>query len=69
MMAINPVTSALLLNQYVDLRPGDAVGYNAATSGLAQWLAASARQCDMRTIGLVRRRKNVESVKQGRSIY
>ena len=42
MMAINPVTAALLLDQYVDLQPGDAVAYNAATSGLAQWLAALA---------------------------
>jgi NADPH:quinone reductase-like Zn-dependent oxidoreductase len=33
MMAINPVTAALLLDQYVDLQPGDAVAYNAATSG------------------------------------
>ena len=31
MMAINPVTAALLLDQYVDLQPGDAVVYNAAT--------------------------------------
>ena len=42
MMAINPVTAALLLDQYVDLQPGDAVVYNAATSGLPQWLAALA---------------------------
>jgi hypothetical protein len=35
MMAINPVTSALMLDQYVDLSPGDAVAYNAATSGFA----------------------------------
>jgi len=68
MMAINPVTSALLLDQYVDLRPCDAVGYNAATSRLAQWLAAFARQRGMQTIGLVRRREDIESVKQGRSI-
>jgi NADPH:quinone reductase-like Zn-dependent oxidoreductase len=68
MMAINPVTSALMLDQYVDFRPGDAVAYNAATSGFARWLAAFARQRGMRTIGLVRRRKDVESVKQGRSI-
>ena len=40
MMAINPVTAALLLDQYVDLQPGDAVVYNAATSGLAQYAAA-----------------------------
>jgi len=68
MMAIKPVTSALMLDQYVDLRPGDAVAYTAATSGFAQWLAAFARQRGMQTIGLVRRGEDVESVKQGRSI-
>jgi len=65
MMAINPVTAALLLDQYVDLQPGDAVAYNAATSGLAQWLAALAGKRGVRTIGLVRRREDVERVKEG----
>ena len=65
MMAINPVTAALLLDEYVDLQPGDAVAYNAATSGLAQWLAALAGKRGVRTIGLVRRREDVERVKQG----
>jgi len=65
MMAINPVTAALLLDQYVDLQPGDAVAYNAATSGLAQWLAALAGKRGLRTIGLVRRREDVERVKEG----
>jgi hypothetical protein len=57
MMAINPATSALLRKQYVDLRPGDAVGYNAAISRLAQCLMVFARQRDRRTIELVRRRE------------
>src|SRR5215469_10272826 len=65
MIAINPVTAALLLDQYVDLQPGDAVVYNAATSGLAQWLAALAGKRGVRTIGLVRRREDVERVKRG----
>ena len=64
MMAINPVAAALLLDQYVDLQPGDAVVYNAATSGLAQWLAALAGRRGVRTIGLVRRREDIERVKQ-----
>ena len=62
MMAINPVTAALLLDQYVDLQPGNAVAYNAATSGLAQWLAALAGKRGVRTIGLVCRREDVERV-------
>lgn len=65
MMTINPVTAALLLDEYVDLQPGDAVAYNAATSGLAQWLTALAGKRGVRTIGLVRRREDVERVKQG----
>ena len=64
MMAINPVTAALLLDQYVDLQPGDAVAYNAATSGIARWLAALAGKRGVRTIGLVRRREDVERVNQ-----
>ena len=65
MMAINPVTAALLLDEYVDLQPGDTVAYNAATSGLAQWLAALAGKRGVRTIGLVRRREDIERVKRG----
>jgi NADPH:quinone reductase-like Zn-dependent oxidoreductase len=65
MMAINPVTAVLLLDQYVDLQPGDAVAYNAATSGLAQWLAALAGKRSLRTVGLVRRGEDVERVKRG----
>ena len=64
MMAINPVTAALLLRDYVALQPGDAVIYNAATSGLAHWLAALAGLRGVRTIGLLRRRENVERVKK-----
>jgi NADPH:quinone reductase-like Zn-dependent oxidoreductase len=63
MMAINPVTAALLLRDYVDLHPGDAVAYNSATSGLAHWLAALAGRRGIRTIGLVRRHEDVERVK------
>jgi len=62
MMAINPVTAELLLRDYVDLRPGDAIVYNSATSGLAHWLAALAGKRGVRTIGLVRRREDIERV-------
>jgi NADPH:quinone reductase-like Zn-dependent oxidoreductase len=41
------------------------VVYNAATSGLAQWLAALAGRRGVRTIGLVRRHEDAERVKQG----
>src|ERR1700679_2751570 len=64
MMAINPVTAELLLNEYVDLKAGDAVVFNSATSGLSQWLIALAKERDVRTIGLVRKATDVETVKQ-----
>ena len=64
MMAINPVTAALLLSEYVDLKPGDAVVFNSATSGLSQWLITLAKERGLRTIGTVRKTEDVETVKQ-----
>ncbi|MFW0754770.1 zinc-dependent alcohol dehydrogenase family protein [Pseudomonas sp. H11T01] len=63
MMAINPVTAALLLSEYVDLKPGDAISLNSATSGLSQWLFALAKKKGLKTVGLVRRAEDVEIVK------
>lgn len=65
MMAVNPVAASLLLSDFVDLRAGDGVAYNAANSGMGQWLAALAGKRGLRTIGLVRRREDVEAVKRG----
>jgi NADPH:quinone reductase-like Zn-dependent oxidoreductase len=64
MMAINPVTAEFLLNEYVELKSGDAVVFNSATSGLSQWLIALAKERGIRTIGLVRKAADVETVKQ-----
>ena len=64
MMAINPVTAALLLSEYVDLKSGDAVVFNSATSGLSQWLIALAKEREVRTIGIVRKAEDVETVKR-----
>ena len=64
MLGINPVSAELLLNEYVDLKPGDAVVFNSATSGLSQWLIALAKERGIRTIGLVRKAADVETVKQ-----
>jgi NADPH:quinone reductase-like Zn-dependent oxidoreductase len=63
MLAINPVTAALLLSEYVDLEPGDAISFNSATSGLSQWLIALSKKKGLKTIGLVRRAEDVETVK------
>jgi NADPH:quinone reductase-like Zn-dependent oxidoreductase len=64
MLGINPVSAELLLNEYVDLKPGDAVVFNSATSGLSQWLISLAKERGIRTIGLVRKTADVETVKQ-----
>ncbi|KLU28069.1 hypothetical protein EOS_00615 [Caballeronia mineralivorans PML1(12)] len=64
MMAINPVTADLLLSEYVDLKPGDAVVFNSATSGLSQWLIALAKERGIVTIGLVRKAVDIETLKQ-----
>ena len=63
MMVINPVSASLLLSEYVDLKSGDAVFFNSATSGLSQWLIALAKERGLRTIGLVRKAADVETVK------
>lgn len=63
MMAINPVTASLLLSEYVDLNPGDAIALNSATSGLSQWLFVLAKKKGLKTVGLVRRPEDVATVK------
>src|SRR3984893_3840213 len=37
MLAINPPTAALLLSEYVDLKPGEWVVQNSANSGVGRW--------------------------------
>lgn len=64
MLAINAVTAAMLLDDYVPLARGDAVIFNAATSGLGRWLAALAERRELRAIGLVRRPEDVAAVRQ-----
>ncbi|WP_250470155.1 MULTISPECIES: zinc-dependent alcohol dehydrogenase family protein [unclassified Caballeronia] len=63
MATINAVTAALLLDVYVNLQPGDAVIYNAASSGLGHWIAGLASRRGLRTIGLVRKPKDVAQVR------
>src|SRR5712664_4913442 len=55
MLGINPPTAALLLNESIDLRPGDWVAQNAANSGVGRSLIAIARTRGLRTINFVRR--------------
>jgi NADPH:quinone reductase-like Zn-dependent oxidoreductase len=63
MIAINGATVAMLLDDFVDLRPGDAVVYNAAGSGLGHWVAVLAKRRGLRTIGLIRRSADAKKVR------
>jgi NADPH:quinone reductase-like Zn-dependent oxidoreductase len=55
MLAINPPTAALLLGEYVDLKPGDWVVQNAANSGVGRWVIAFAKARGLKTVNIVRR--------------
>jgi NADPH:quinone reductase-like Zn-dependent oxidoreductase len=55
MLSINPPTAALLLSDFVDLKPGDWVVQNAANSGVGRWVIALAKTRGLRTVNIVRR--------------
>ncbi len=55
MLAINPPTAALLLSEYVDLKPGEWVAQNAANSGVGRWVIAFAKSRGLKTVSIVRR--------------
>jgi NADPH:quinone reductase-like Zn-dependent oxidoreductase len=55
MLTINPPTAALLLSEYVDLKPGEWVVQNAANSGVGRWVIAFAKGRGLKTVNIVRR--------------
>ena len=55
MLSINPPTAALLLSEYVDLKPGEWVVQNAANSGVGRWVIAFAKRRGLKTVNIVRR--------------
>src|ERR1700720_2240090 len=55
MLAINPPTAALLLSEYVDLKPGEWVVQNGANSGVGRWVIAFAKTRGLKTVNIVRR--------------
>jgi NADPH:quinone reductase-like Zn-dependent oxidoreductase len=55
MVGTNPPTAALLLNESIDLRPGDWVAQNAANSGVGRSLIAIAKARGLKTLNVVRR--------------
>ena len=59
MLAINPPTAALLLSEFVNLKPGDYVVQNSANSAVGRWVIAFAKTRGLKTINIVRRRELV----------
>src|SRR5580704_3952823 len=55
MLSINPPTAALLLSDYVNLKPGEWVVQNAANSGVGRWVIAFAETRGLKTVNIVRR--------------
>jgi NADPH:quinone reductase-like Zn-dependent oxidoreductase len=63
MLAINPPTAALLLSEYVDLKPGEWVVQNAANSSVGRWVIAFAKTRGLKTVNIVRRPELVAELK------
>ena len=59
MLSINPPTAALLLSEYVQLKPGDWVVQNSANSAVGRWVIAFAKTRGLKTVNIVRRRELV----------
>jgi trans-2-enoyl-CoA reductase len=55
MLSINPPTAALLLSEYIDLKPGDWVIQNPGNSGVGRSVIAIAKSRGLHTVSLVRR--------------
>jgi NADPH:quinone reductase-like Zn-dependent oxidoreductase len=63
MLAINPPTAALLLSEYVNLKPGDWVVQNSANSAVGRWVIAFAKARGLKTVNIVRRPELVAELK------
>ncbi len=62
MMTINPPTALLMLNEFVDLQPGDWVIQNAANSAVGGYLIQLAKIKGLKTVNVVRRDSAVAAV-------
>jgi NADPH:quinone reductase-like Zn-dependent oxidoreductase len=62
MLSINPPTAAILLSDYVDLKPGDWLIQNAGNSGVGRSVIAIAKHRGLRTVSLVRRPELVQEL-------
>jgi NADPH:quinone reductase-like Zn-dependent oxidoreductase len=64
MLAVNPAAAHALLNDFVQLHPGDWVGLNLANSAVGHYLIALARRAGIKTLAVVRREEAAEEVRQ-----
>jgi NADPH:quinone reductase-like Zn-dependent oxidoreductase len=63
MLSINPPTAALLLSEYVNLKPGEWVVQNSANSAVGRWVIAFAKARGLKTVNIVRRPELVAELK------
>jgi NADPH:quinone reductase-like Zn-dependent oxidoreductase len=61
-LRINPTAAALMLSEYVDLKPGDWVIQNASNSGVGRAVIAFGKARGLRLINLVRRQDSVDEL-------
>src|ERR1700757_353030 len=64
MLSINPPAAALLLEEFVALKPGDWIVQNAANSGVGRAVIVFAKQKGLRTINIVRRSELIHELKE-----
>jgi NADPH:quinone reductase-like Zn-dependent oxidoreductase len=64
MLSINPPAAALLLEEFVSLKPGDWIVQNAANSGVGRAVIVFAKQKGLRTINIVRRPELIDELKE-----
>ena len=64
MLSINPPAAALLLEEFVSLKPGDWIVQNAANSGVGRAVIVIAKQKGVRTINIVRRSELLPELKK-----
>lgn len=55
MLTVNPLTALLILNDFIDLKPGDWIIQSAANSAVGQFIIQLAKKRGVKTINLVRR--------------
>jgi NADPH:quinone reductase-like Zn-dependent oxidoreductase len=63
MLAVNPATAYALLNDYVDLAPGQWVGLTLANSGVGHNVIPLAKQRGLKVLAIVRREEAAKQVR------